>query len=249
MRTAALKWLGIAGTALVVAAVAFSSTWKSGEEGSESSHERMLAYARARLGGAALASLAKGGDPDGGSVRMTPGESRGDGAALSPAEELAARKAWPAATVRQDQVEQAQQDFKAIKGRGHRKAALKWTSIGPLVAFQPGVLGFTGRDQVTAGRTTALLVDRTCNQGRCRVWIGAAGGGVWRTDHGMHTNNPGWKFSSDGLASNAFGSLAQDPNDKKGDTLYAGTGEPNASGDSEADLVCTSPRMAATAGP
>src|SRR6476619_50922 len=34
MRTAALKWLGIAGTALVVAAVAFSSMWKSGEEGS-----------------------------------------------------------------------------------------------------------------------------------------------------------------------------------------------------------------------
>jgi hypothetical protein len=38
------------------------------------------------------------------------------------------------------------------------------------------------------------------------------------------------------LGSNAFGSLAQDPNDKKGDTLYAGTGEPNASGDSEAGL-------------
>jgi hypothetical protein len=28
------------------------------------------------------------------------------------------RKAWPADTVRQDQIEQAQQDFKAIKGRG-----------------------------------------------------------------------------------------------------------------------------------
>src|SRR5262245_32939295 len=237
MRVPALKWSGIAGTALVVAAVAFSSTWKSGDEDSESSRERILAYARARLGGAALASHAKGGDPDGGSsVRLTPGESRGDGAALSPAEELAARKAWPATTVRQDQIDQAQNDFKAIKGRGHRKAALKWTSIGPTVAFQPGVLGFTGRDQVTAGRTTALLVDRTCNQGRCRVWIGTAGGGIWRTDHGMHTNNPGWKFSSDGLGSNAFGSLAQDPNDKKGDTLYAGTGEPNASGDSEAGL-------------
>jgi len=237
MRASSLKWSGIVGTALVVGAVAFSITWRSGDEDSESNHERTLAYARARLGGAALASVAKGGDPDGGSsVRMTPGESRGDGAALSPAEELAARKAWPADTVRQDQIEQAQQDFKAIKGRGHRKAPLKWTSIGPTVAFQPGILGFTGRDQVTAGRTTALLVDRTCNEGRCRVWIGAAGGGVWRTDHGMHTNNPGWKFSTDGLGSNAFGSLAQDPNDTKGDTLYAGTGEPNASGDSEAGL-------------
>src|SRR6185369_2939667 len=58
--------------------------------------------------------------------------------------------------------------------------------------------------------------------------------GVWRTDHGLHTNNPGWKFSSAGLGSNAFGSLVQDPNNP--DTLYAGTGEPNASGDSEAGL-------------
>jgi hypothetical protein len=232
-------WLGIAGIAsLVIVAVTFNVTRKHfAENDDELLHERALAYAGAHLGGAAVASIAKGGDPDSASsVRMTPGESRGDGAALSPAEELAARKAWPAATVRQDQIDQALQDFKGIKGRGHRKAPLKWTSIGPLVAFQPGVLGFTGRDQVTAGRTTALLVDRTCNQGNCRVWIGAAGGGVWRTDHGMHTNNPGWKFSSDGLGSNAFGSLAQDPNDKKGDTLYAGTGEPNASGDSEAGL-------------
>jgi hypothetical protein len=66
MRVPALKWSGIAVTELVVAAVTFSSTWKFGEEGTESSHERILAYARARLGGAALASHAKGGDPDGG---------------------------------------------------------------------------------------------------------------------------------------------------------------------------------------
>ena len=77
MRTAALKWSGIAGAALVVAAVAFSSTWKSGEEGSEASHERMVAYARARLGGAALASLAKGGDPDGRSVMDDVKDDRG----------------------------------------------------------------------------------------------------------------------------------------------------------------------------
>ncbi len=179
---------------------------------------------------------------------MTPGESRGDGAALSPAEELAARKAWPAATVRQDQIDRRSRTSRDQEAAAIVKAALEWTSIGPSVAFQPGVLGFTGRDQVTAGRTTALLVDRTCNQGHCRVWIGAAGGGVWRTDKGLHTNNPGWKFSSDGLGSNAFGSLAQDPNDENGDTLYAGTGEPNASADSEAGSACTSPPMAATAG-
>ena len=104
------------------------------------------------------------------------------------------------------------------------------------MAFQPGVLGFTGQDYVTSGRAQAILVDRKCNQGQCRVWIAAAGGGVWITKHGLHTNNPGWSFSSAGLGSNAFGTLVQDPTDPSGNTLYAGTGEPNASGDSEASV-------------
>jgi len=190
-------WLGVA--SLVILAATFNVTRKHfARDDDESLHERALAYARAHLGGAAVASIAKGGDPDSASTaRTTPGESRGDGAALSPAEELAARRAWPAARVRQDQIDRAQRDFDGIRKRGHRgsRGTLDWTSIGPSVAFQPGVLTFTGRDQVTAGRTTALLVDRRCSQGHCRVWIGAAGGGVWRTDKGLHTNNPGWKFS------------------------------------------------------
>ena len=203
-------------------------------------HHREIAYARAHLGGAALASLAKGGDPDGGSERTIVGASRGDGGGLlGAAEELAARKAFPAQQIDAAQTFGAQQAFNTIKirgNRGSRKGAFLWNAMGPTEAFVPGVLGFTGRDQVTGGRTTALLVDRTCNQGRCRVWIGTAGGGVWRTEHGLHTNNPGWQFSSAGLGSNALGSLVQDPTDPRGDTLYAGTGEPNASGDSEAGL-------------
>jgi hypothetical protein len=223
----------VAGTAAIVGAGFAISEYQD-----ELQHQKEMAYAKLRLGGAALASFAKGGDPDGGSERATPGESRGDGGGLmGAAEELASRKAYPAAEITLAQTLAAQQAFNTIKIRGNRgskKGAFLWNAIGPTVAFQPGVLGFTGRDQVTAGRTTALLVDRTCNQGRCRVWIGAAGGGVWKTDHGMHTNNPGWKFSSAGLGSNAFGSLVQDPKDP--DTLYAGTGEPNASADSEAGL-------------
>jgi len=222
---------------LITAVVAAVGAYREYRE--EAQHRREIGYARTHLGGQALASLAKGGDPDGGGAeRATPGVSRGDaGGMLGAAEELAARKAFPAESVTGAQTAAAQQAFNTIKIRGNRgskKGAFIWNAIGPTVAFVPGVLGFTGRDQVTSGRTTALLVDRSCNQGRCRVWIGAAGGGVWRTDHGMHTNNPGWKFSSAGLGSNAFGSLVQDPNDR--DTLYAGTGEPNASADSEAGV-------------
>ncbi len=137
------------------------------------------------------------------------------------------------------QIAGAQQAFNTLKIRGNRgskKGAFEWNSIGPSTALQPGVLNFTGQDYATNGRTTAMLIDRTCNQGRCRLWIGAAGGGVWRTDHALHTNNPGWKFSSAGMGSNAFGTLVQDPNDPSGNTLYAGTGEPNASGDSESGV-------------
>ena len=227
------SWLGV-GVAAVATCAALATLVPVEREKDEALRGRTL------LSGALLAAHTKGGDPDGGSVRAIPGESRGDGSwALGAEEELAARKAYPADAISPDQTAAAQRSFNTIKIRGNRgskKGAFLWNSIGPTVAFQPGVLGFTGRDQVTAGRTTALLVDRTCNQGRCRVWIGAAGGGVWRTDHGLHTNNPGWKFSSAGLGSNAFGSIVQDPTDASGDTLYAGTGEPNASADSEAGV-------------
>ena len=195
------------------------------------------ANATSRLGGAGKAAIAKGGDPDAATSRATPGNG-GEGDRLAGlAAEQAAQRAFPASEVTAAQIAGAQQAFNAIKIRGNhgaKKGAFLWNSIGPTRALQPAVLNFTGQDYVTAGRTTALLVDRTCGQGRCRMWIGAAGGGVWRTDHALHTNNPGWKFSSAGLNSNAFGSLVQDPNDPSGDTLYAGTGEPNASGDSGA---------------
>src|SRR5262245_5652031 len=226
----------IAGMVTAIALVATSVA--IAEYRNDAQHRRELAYARSHLGGAAIASIAKRGDPDGGSSRATPGESRGDaGGVLGAAEELAARKAFPAGEITVAQSAAALQAFNAIKIRGNggsKKGDFIWNSIGPTQAFQPGVLGFTGKDQVTAGRTPGVRADRTCNQGRCRVWLGAAGGGVWRTDHGLHTNNPGWKFSSAGLGSNAFGSLVQDPVDA--DTLYAGTGEPNASADSEAGV-------------
>jgi hypothetical protein len=198
--------------------------------------QTQAAYARTHLGGAGLAATAKGGDPDAATSRATPGNgAEGDRLAAAAAEQ-AAQRAFPASEVSADQIAGAVQAFNAIKIRGNsgsKKGAFLWNSIGPSQAVQPGLLNFTGQDYVTSGRTTAMLIDRTCNQGRCRLWIGAAGGGVWRTDHALHTNNPGWKFSSGGLGSNAFGTLVQDPNDPSGDTLYAGTGEPNASGDSE----------------
>ncbi|HJZ97639.1 MAG TPA: hypothetical protein VKE70_14115, partial [Candidatus Solibacter sp.] len=61
-------------------------------------------------------------------------------------------------------------------------------------------------------------------------WVGAAGGGVWRTNNAL-APNPKWTFISGSFATNAIGTLTSDTATR---TLYAGTGEPNASGDSEA---------------
>src|SRR5204863_3057311 len=75
----------------------------------------------------------------------------------------------------------------------------------------------------------------TCTPSRCRLWIAAAGGGIWRTDKPL-SPYPYWTFTSNGFKTNAVGSLELDANDVTGNTLYAGTGEPNASGDSEAGV-------------
>src|SRR5437016_6109260 len=56
----------------------------------------------------------------------------------------------------------------------------------------------------------------------------------------LHRNStttvPQWQPASNGIASNAIGSIAIDPNDSTGATLYVGTGEENGSSDSEAGV-------------
>ena len=55
---------------------------------------------------------------------------------------------------------------------------------------------------------------------------------MWQADNALDPQ-PNWHPSNSGIPSNAIGSLAFDPSGK---TLYAGTGEPNGSGDSEAGV-------------
>src|SRR5690242_18129595 len=62
-----------------------------------------------------------------------------------------------------------------------------WSPIGPSTALLPNILSFTGSSATTSGRITALALDthNGCSAGFCRVWIGAAGGGVWRTNNAL----------------------------------------------------------------
>ncbi len=94
----------------------------------------------------------------------------------------------------------------------------------------PQVLSFSGRPYWDSGRITALAIAPTCVSGNCRLWVAAAGGGVWRTDDALATK-PSWTFVSGSFATNAIGTLTYDAGSG---TLYAGTGEANSSADSEA---------------
>ena len=147
--------------------------------------------------------------------------------------------AYPDNDIPYNRILSSQSAFKNLKKRGFPKGKGRsgtWISIGPSNANNPA---FEFRDTTlylpnqytAAGRTTSLAIAPVCNSNNCRVWAGAAGGGVWRTDNAL-AGTPGWRFLSGSFENNAIGSIYQDPNDASGNTLYVGTGEANASGDS-----------------
>ncbi len=158
------------------------------------------------------------------------------GGPLAAAEESYANRAYPTGEIPLALTLNAQAAFNTIKGRGVGKGKNvpgQWTMIGPSHANYPAVLTFSGADYTTSGRITALAISPDCGPGKCRLWVAAAGGGVWRTDKALSGGGASWTFVSGSFASNAIGTLTYDAANQ---VLYAGTGEPNASGDSEAGM-------------
>ena len=145
------------------------------------------------------------------------------------------QRAYPAAEIALGATLAAQNGWAALNAGTHSSGV--WQLIGPSKATQPGVLNVLGdgTEYVTAGRVTAMAIGPNCIPGACPVYVGAAGGGIWRAKDGL-AGSPRWEFVSASFATNAIGSLAVDPNDATGLTIYAGTGEPNVSSDSEAGM-------------
>ena len=156
-----------------------------------------------------------------------------EGGPTAASEEDYANRAFPGSYVPFTLTRNAQAAWANIKAKGVAKGPTAptsaWTLAGPNAENFPDVLTFSGAAYTASGRVTALAVDPNCNQSNCRVWVAAAGGGVWRTDNAL--GGASWTFISDSFATNSIGTLTFDA---AHNTLYAGTGEPNSSGDSEA---------------
>ncbi len=144
-------------------------------------------------------------------------------------------RAYPETEVPGDATLAAKAGWAALNASAHSPGA--WQLIGPSKATYPAVLNpflFDGAQYVASGRVTAMAIAPTCTNSNCRLYVAAAGGGIWKTDKALNGSN--WEFISGSFGINAIGGLLMDPRDASGNTLYAGTGEPNASGDSEAGV-------------
>src|SRR5438105_6297162 len=165
-----------------------------------------------------------GGDPD---AAATSADSPGEGPVGGYEAYLSAAKTYPANVIPPSFVQNAKATFEKIAKQGDPQGNNHWNSYGPLHnSIQPGVLSFSGATTATATRITALVVAPTCVPGNCRLWVGTAGGGVWRTDDALAAS-PSWTWLTGVLALNSVGALVADPNDSSGNTLYVGTGEGN----------------------
>jgi hypothetical protein len=115
--------------------------------------------------------------------------------------------------------------YRGIAYRGLVQAGSTWASAGPESTLVDPASVST---ETVSGRVSALAISPTCRlQGRCRLWVGTAGGGVWRSDDAMNTEDVGWRWIGQGLGTNNIGSLSLDPNDGSGNTIFVGTGETN----------------------
>lgn len=144
-------------------------------------------------------------------------------------------RAYPNTAIAYTQSIGAYNAFKALSQRSSRQEQHAWELVGPITGNTPAPVTYTGAATTVSGRVTAIAISNNCTDKLCRVYIGAAGGGIWKTSNAL-SPTPQWHSSSNGIASNAIGSILIDPSDASGRTIYVGTGEQNGSSDSEAGV-------------
>jgi len=148
------------------------------------------------------------------------------------------QRAFPDADIPLTRIEFERESFGRVKAKGFRfptgKRPGTWVTVGPSNAIYPffDLRDFTlyvPNEYAAGGRTTALALAPDCAPGSCRLYAATSGGGVWRTDEAL-APEPHWMYLSSAFAGNAVGSVALDPNDPSGNTVWVGTGEGNTCG-------------------
>jgi Arc-like DNA binding domain len=166
--------------------------------------------------------------------RILQGNEAGEEA--SAAQEMYSDQAYPASSISATQVmasHNADARVKSHGDRGHRD----WQELGPdtLNVDTLATQSF-GPPTQWSGRDTALAVSPKCKSEECRLYVAAAGGGIWMTNNAL-SRHPSWQQISDGqIPTTSIGSMLIDPTDPSGRTIYVGTGEPNGASDNEAGL-------------
>ncbi|MGE0814548.1 MAG: exo-alpha-sialidase [Vicinamibacterales bacterium] len=109
-----------------------------------------------------------------------------------------------------------------------------WTPLGPVYGkgadnpYRDRSVYNSGTDNFS-GRSIAGVIDPHCVAGDCRLWVANANGGVWMTSDALAAE-PAWEFVSQTFEHNNVAALELDSNDPSANTIWAGTGEPNACG-------------------
>ena len=165
----------------------------------------------------------------------TMGGTGGEGSPNTVAGQDYANRAYPSQNVNFAQVLASHAAAQKIAAAASPTALQAWQSVGPKgIVVDPLGTQTYGPGTEWAGRVTALAVAPGCNASTCTVYLGAAGGGVWRTDDALATT-PDWTQISNGqIPSSSIGSIYIDPTNSQ--VIYVGTGEENGSSDSEAGV-------------
>jgi hypothetical protein len=150
-------------------------------------------------------------------------------------------RAYPREDIPLEYLDNARSAAAAIRTRGvgsGKNVPGAWFLMGPTSAVYqstPYRFSYVPSQYESSGRVTAIAIAPACSPGNCRLWVAAAGGGVWRTDDAL-AGSPQWKYLSAEFGANAIGSIRIDPNDPTGNTIWVGTGESHASSDSAAGV-------------
>jgi hypothetical protein len=154
----------------------------------------------------------------------------------SAADQAFFQRAFPDTDIPVTRIEFARQSFGRVKAKGfpRGKQPGTWVTVGPSNAIYPffdlrDFTTYVPNEYAAGGRTTALALAPDCAPGSCRLYAATSGGGVWRTDEAL-APEPRWMYLSSAFAGNAVGSVALDPNDPSGNTVWVGTGEGNTCG-------------------